>query len=180
MSKKVKRIIAEEVVYDGAEYCDLGHYNLLFKEACMIMAKCKLSRAESSLLLYVLGSMRSDGQVYIHVPEVAKYVDYSRATVYNALASLATRQLLLRIGEDVRCGSKLYQIDLTHQVNQRIAFQGKLTTDRARLINNQMPRLLVTNLLGKNVVDAETGELLGEVDEQCGVLDSPKKNGKKR
>ena len=166
MVKRIKRLIAEEVIDDGSEYCDLGQYSLLFKEACMILAQCKLSRTESSVLMYVLGSMRPDGQVYITVPYVAKYIGYSQAAVYNALASLATRKLLLRVSEDVSCGSKLYQIDLTHRVNQRIAFQGKMTTERARQINNQMPKLLVTNLAGKNVVNAETGELLGVVNDQ--------------
>lgn len=112
MVRRVKRFIAEEVVDDGIDYCDLGHYSLFFKEACMIMARCKLSKTETSVLLYVLGSMLPDGQVYISVPDVAKYIGYSRASVYNALVSLTTRKFLLRKSEEMTCGCKIYQVDL--------------------------------------------------------------------
>lgn len=160
MAKKIKRVIAEEVIDDGSDYCNLGQYSLLFKEACMILSQCKLSKTESSVLFYVLGAMRSDGQVYLRVPDVAKYIGYSQAAVYNALASLASRKILLRLCEEVMCGSNLYQVNLTHQVNQRIAFQGKMTAERARQISNQMPLLSITRLCGKNLLDVETGELL--------------------
>lgn len=139
LSKKVTQ--TEYKYVEDYSYNDLGSYCLLFKTACQMLATAKLKTYEYAIILFALGNMRDDGQVYIHVPTVATSVGCCQQTAYSAIKVLVEKNILMPMRPWE--GSKYYQVGLTHMVNQRLAFQGKLTSDRAKSIANDMPLLCI-------------------------------------
>ena len=62
-----------------------------------------------------------------------------------------------------------YQMWLTHTINQRIAFQGKLTTERARNIAYKMPMICAEPVANSD--EFETDEFNDDISHQdSGIL----------
>lgn len=133
--KLTKRTTTEYEYEEDYGYHDLGPYCLLFKESCRILCSSNLSSTAFAVLFYALGNMRDDGQVYINKSDVVRHTGFCYSGIGKALKLLDKKNILMRVDK------YNYQMGLTHVINQRIAFQGKLTVERAKNIVYKMPMI---------------------------------------
>lgn len=145
--KKIKGRVAYTKVECEVEFtfADLGHYAMIFQPSCQALSRKKMSRVSSAILWYVLGNMSRDGHIYIDVAQVAAVTGYTRQAIYKELAHLIKNKILLRTQDYLK--SNVYH--LTDMINPRLAYQGKMTPEKAQWILNEIPLLFS----GENNVD---------------------------
>lgn len=135
----------------------LGQYCLLFKEACRNICLMNLTATESAVLWYALGNMREDGQIYLNKTQMADILPACYNAVSKAIAGLELRNLIMPVIE----ASGMYQVTLTHTVNSHLAFQGKLTSEKARYITEEIPMIETIQRNGQDsFVNLNTGEVI--------------------
>ena len=139
---------------------DLGQYCLLFKEACRNLSLLALTPTESSILWLSLGNMRDDGQVLLNKPMIGEYLGIAYNSVKHAIEGLENRMILLPVSYGGDFQSHIYQVNFTHLVNPHLAFQGKLTSAKARNISEGVPSIQYLKKNGSSWIDIKTGEQL--------------------
>lgn len=160
--EEISAEITKKVKYKVYTCPDLGAYCLLFKTACRCLSKIKFTPTEHQLIWYVLGNMREDGQVYLNKRQLEKELDVSYNSIKDAIEGLRVRTILLPLDYGTSNSTGYYKLgDLTSLVNPHIVFQGKLTSTKAKFINEQFPDIWPLRRLSTGkYVDPSTGEYI--------------------